>query len=121
MSTHLDIETLERALHDELETDPRASVERHLATCADCADRLAEARRDEQRLLGLLETIDHDRRRSTGARSRASPSRRNARSLIAASLAFLVIAAGIMYAIPGSPLKSFVESVSVTHPSRSRP
>ena len=31
--------------------------------------------------------------------------------MIAASLAFLVIAAGIMYAIPGSPLKSFVESV----------
>ena len=60
VSTHLDVETLERALDDELETDPRASVERHLATCADCADRLAEARRDEQRLLGLLETIDHD-------------------------------------------------------------
>ena len=112
MSTHLDVETLERALHGELEPGPLATVERHLALCEDCAGRLAEARRDEQGLLSLLETIDHDPPAiDWGAVTREARPGAPPRSLIAASLAFLVVAGGILYAIPGSPLRTFVGSV----------
>ena len=122
MSTHLDVETLERALHGELDPGPQTTVERHLAMCDVCAGRLAEARRDERDLLGLLETIDHEppaidwRAVTHEARPGAT-----ARSLIAASLAFLVVVAGILYAMPGSPLRTFVASVSRDAPEPAAP
>jgi hypothetical protein len=109
---HLDIETLERALHDELDPEPGEAVERHLASCPTCADRLTEARRDERRLFGLLEELDHEPPAiNWGAVTRESRSGGSARSLIAASVAFLLVASGILFAIPGSPLRKFLESV----------
>jgi hypothetical protein len=112
VSVHLDVETLERAIHGELEAGHRTAVERHLAACPDCAGRLAVARGEEERLLGLLESLDHeppalDWRAVTREVRAGGP----LRSLLAAGFAFLVVAAGILYAIPGSPMRSFVASI----------
>jgi anti-sigma factor RsiW len=109
---HLDVETLERAIHGEFEPGHRAAVERHLAACADCAARLGDARREEERILGLLEALDHEPPAlDWSAVTRESRAGGPWRSLLAASLAFLVVAAGILYAIPGSSVRSFVASV----------
>jgi hypothetical protein len=109
---HLDVETLERALHDELDSAARATVTDHLASCLACAERLAEAGRDEHRLFDLLEELDQEPLAiDWGAVTRESRSGGSARSLIAASVAFLLVATGILYAIPGSPLRAWFDAV----------
>lgn len=107
---HLSEETLERTLHDELDPAIRDDVRRHLSSCLDCAARLTAARRTEARVFELLEELDHEppaRGRAETAPIRAADS---GRSLLAASLAFLVIAAGILYAIPGSPVRAWMDA-----------
>lgn len=111
---HLDESTLERTLHDELTGADRAAVENHLAACPECAERLARAEEDEQRLFGLFETLDHEPPPLDWAvvvapapRSVARPSHR---PLLAASLAFLVVAGAILAAIPGSPVREWLAS-----------
>lgn len=109
---HLDTEILERALHGELDPAARATVAEHLASCAACADRLAEAGREERGLFGLLEGLDHEPPPiDWGAVTRESRSGGSARSLIAASVAFLLVATGILYALPGSPLRAWFDTV----------
>lgn len=109
---HLDTETLERALHGELDPAARATVADHLASCAACADRLAEAGPEERGLFRLLEELDHEPPAiDWGAVTRESRSGGSARSLIAASVAFLLVATGILYALPGSPLRGWVDTV----------
>lgn len=108
---HLDEETLERALHHELDSRSRNRVERHLAACPECAERLAEARRSERLLHGLLEEVDREpppldwdvvTRGARGGETR--------RSLLAAGLAFLLLTAGLLYAIPGSPVRGWIHA-----------
>jgi hypothetical protein len=111
---HLDESTLERVLHDELVGSDRAVVESHLAACPECAGRLARAEQEERRLFGLLETLDHEPTPLDWAavvapapRSVARPSHR---PLLAASVAFLVLAGAILAAIPGSPVRAWLDS-----------
>lgn len=108
---HLDTETLERLLHDEL--DPRRQTEsrRHLDACPDCRERLADAGRREARIFGLFEELD---REPTAARlalpdSCPEPARKEpAWYRIAASIALVIAAAGLLYALPGSPLREWI-------------
>jgi len=109
---HLDEETLERVLHGELMPGARATVERHLASCRECGDRLADAARAESRVFGLLEELDHEAPPlDWEAVTRAAPRGRTARELIAASLAFLLVAGGLLHAVPGSPLRGWIDAV----------
>lgn len=111
-SVHLDVETLERSLHDELEPGREVSIRDHLASCSDCARRLAEAQSQERRLFALLNELDHDPPLSGPGAILENVHRRTARpSLIAACLALLVAGAGIVYAIPGSPVREWVRGI----------
>lgn len=107
---HLDDESLERLLHGELDPDREASVRSHLATCPLCEARLKESRALESRLFGLLGKLDHDAPEIDWDAVRHAPtSRRNAGSRIAASIAFLLLAGGILYALPESPVRGWID------------
>lgn len=119
-SMHLDVETLERVLHDELEPGREASIGEHLASCMDCARRLAEGRSEERCLFELLSELDHDPPATEPAAILEAARRSTARPwLIAASLALFVAGAGIVYAIPGSPVREWIQGVLGSDPSES--
>ncbi|MGH7567247.1 MAG: anti-sigma factor family protein [Gemmatimonadota bacterium] len=111
---HLDAETLERVLHGELDSRRDASVRSHLASCRACEARLAESRLQETRLFGLLEDLDHE---PPGVDwdavvPVANPGRK-AGSLIAASIALVLAAGGILYALPESPLRGWINGLLI--------
>lgn len=111
---HLDTETLERLLHDELDPREGAEARRHLDACPECRERLADAGRREARIFGLLEALDHEPpvarpawRASTPA-ERATMRDRPAWQRIAASVVLVIAAGGVLYALPGSPLRDWI-------------
>lgn len=111
---HLDTETLERLLHDELDPRREAESRGHLDTCPDCRERLADAGRREARIFGLFEELDHEPTAAhlalpEGHRAAREPARnRPAWYRIAASIAFVIAAGGVLYALPGSPLREWI-------------
>jgi anti-sigma factor RsiW len=114
---HLDEERLQRMLHDELSPTAREVAVVHLESCDGCRARLDHATRLESRIFGALETIDtppplrlltvHPQARRRGPWYRR---------LIAVSVLGI---AGIAYAAPRSPLRSFVDRVT-RRPSATR-
>lgn len=110
--THLDEETLQRVLDRELDPSAAADADAHLAACETCARRLAEAEREERRVLELLGALDHEPPRvdPESIADRAAPGPRW-RPLLAATVAFLVVGA-LAWAIPGSPVPGWVRSVA---------
>lgn len=105
---HLDAETLERVLHAELEGERDAAAREHLAGCPACEAALEESRLRERRLFGLLEALDHEAPGLDWEAVEAPGSERRSGLLVAASIAF-VLAAGILYALPDSPLRSWID------------
>ena len=109
---HLDPETLERLLHDELGPGREAESRRHLDVCPDCRERLADAGRREARIFGLFEELDHE----PSAAQLALPSSERAELArtrpvwyrIAASIALVIAAGGLLYALPGSPVREWI-------------
>lgn len=106
---HLDEETLQRLLHGELAGPGESRARTHLASCRECARRLEEAAREEERIFGLLETLDHAPP-ATGPESilAGGPAPERWRSRIAAGVAFLLVVGGIAVAVPGSPVRDWV-------------
>ncbi len=107
---HLDAETLERVLHGELDAERDAAARAHLSSCPACDAALAESRRRERRVFGLLEALDHEPAGLDWKAVEAPEPPRAAGLLIAASIA-CVLAAGILYALPGSPLRSWIDGI----------
>jgi anti-sigma factor RsiW len=111
---HLDTETLERLLHDELDPRREAESRRHLDACPDCRELLADAGRREARIFGLFEELDHEPSAAQlalpgGLRAEREPARkRPAWYRIAASIALVIAAGGLLYALPGSPLREWI-------------
>jgi hypothetical protein len=106
---HLDDEQVQRALHGELGS-AKALIGEHLSTCAECRSRLTEAERDEQWVLDRLQELDHAQphvglERIIAASHRPAP----AWSRVAAGIAIVLAAAGVAYAMPGSPLPRALE------------
>ncbi len=101
---HLDDEQLQRLLHGE----PGTGRE-HLAECAECRRRLEEARRDEAGIFALLDTLNHPapRHNPQAVMARAGA---GSRWLKRAAVLFITLgAAAAGYAIPGSPLRAWVD------------
>jgi putative zinc finger protein len=109
---HLDDEQLQRLMHGELAPKPEAEVRDHLARCAECRSLTREAEREEARLFGLLDTMDHSPPSVTVQSIRA---RAGGRSPVwgrwAAGLILGLVGAGAAYAAPGSPLPALVGRV----------
>lgn len=107
---HLDAETLERVLHGELDGARGAAAREHLSSCPECNAALEESRRRERRVFGLLESLDHATPDLDWQALEAPDPRRGARLLVAASIA-CVLGAGILYALPDSPLRDWIDRV----------
>jgi hypothetical protein len=108
---HLDEEQLERLLHRELAPALEAAAREHVAGCTDCHARLVAAEREWQETADLLGKLDHGVPRIPAgaviAKARGVVwGRRVAGVLIALGLA------GAAYAMPGSPLPVWVETVA---------
>lgn len=118
---HLDSETLERVLHDELDPALEAAVRRHLQDCRECAARVTEARAREAGIFALLAELDHDPRgaplrwEAQGAEARTGSAWRR----VAVAAMVVVAAGGALYAIPGSPLRQWIADVREGSPAAS--
>ena len=112
---HLDPETLERVLHGELDDARDAPARDHLTGCPACAAALEESELRERRVFGLLERLDHEVP-DLDWKAVESASRGGGGFLIAASIA-CILAAGMLYAFPDSPLRSWIERVREEAPT----
>lgn len=118
--THLGEGTLQELLDGELAPGPRAEADAHLASCAECAGLLAELRGLNARtsaLLGMVEATPPviaaqaafaKRRRGAGAMAEAR------RALPRAAVLVLAVAGAAAAAVvPGSPVREWVQRVTV--------
>jgi len=112
---HLEDEQIQRLLHRELDAYLSATVSGHLAQCERCRGRLEEARREEEWIIGLVRRLDEAvppldaAAVLTRARSRT---RAWGVGRWAAALLVLAGAAGVAYAVPGSPLPGWIRRVA---------
>ena len=109
---HLDEELIQRLLHGELVPQRESNARAHLTTCDACRARLDAAERDESQVHALLRHLDHpvphvDPRALALRAERRAPGW----GRWAASIALAVGLGGAAYAIPGSPLPGWIDSV----------
>ncbi|MGH7672815.1 MAG: zf-HC2 domain-containing protein, partial [Gemmatimonadales bacterium] len=99
---HLDDEQVQRLLHRELAPPVETSVRAHLAQCASCRGRVAEAEREETEVYALLRHVDDP---PPPVDARAVVARARARGLgrlrWAAGVLLALGLAGAAYAAPG--------------------
>jgi anti-sigma factor RsiW len=109
---HLDEEQVQRLLHGQLAAGTESSARDHIATCAECRSRLAEAEREEEWVFERLRRLDHsqpkvDVESIMMPRGRPVP----AWGRLAAGIFLALAATGVAYAAPGSPLPRLIEQV----------
>src|SRR6267143_4782832 len=110
---HIDDERIQRLLHGELSGSDELTIRGHLAECADCRSRLAQAQRDEAEVDALLREIDHPVPTVTAAELANAAQRRATPWLRwAAMIALALGVASAAYAIPGSPLRRWVNNLT---------
>ncbi len=124
--SHLDEATLV-ALRDGEAHDGRSVAERHLESCPECREALAAAHARRDLIAGALASLDEPfdpaaARRIVRARARAAgaESPRFAQRVLrrAAAVTLLLAAAGGAYAMPGSPVRSWLSGSGDTRPTR---
>ena len=110
---HLEEGQLEALLDGELVEAEALAARQHVAECAECRSALDGLQQDEKWLHGVLGALDHPLPHRTAREiiARATP-QRSASWRWAAGMALLVVAAGTAYAIPGSPLRPWVDRVT---------
>lgn len=124
---HLSDRELELVCDGETLGDGEDFAHRHLASCAACARALDDLRWEDASHAHELTLLDHAVPRvsveALMARARTRPRRRT--GLLAASVGFLVIAGTAAAALPGSPVRAYVErflasdrAPSMTPPTR---
>ncbi len=116
---HLDDGTLQGYMDGELATPTVNGVERHLQDCGECREALAELAKVGHAVSGALRTLDPQvdleaarwshRVRRADRRRGGSPQRS---WLAAAAVAVLFLSAGVASALPGSPVRGWLESRS---------
>jgi hypothetical protein len=114
---HLDDGLLEALLDGELRGPAVAEARRHVDACSQCRGELEHLRRDGALLDDALRSLDHPAPRiplagiATRARQRRRPRR------WAAAIALLLVTAGTAYALPGSPVRRWIDQL-VGRPAR---
>jgi len=111
---HLDAELIQRTLHDELDPARKAALSTHLAECAACRQALEEAEREEAWVLERLLQADDPPPLMVTARGVIGRARREAVAWRrkAAGVALALAASGaVAYAVPGSPVRAWVDRV----------
>ncbi|HSE45139.1 MAG TPA: hypothetical protein VLA89_07400, partial [Gemmatimonadales bacterium] len=110
---HLDVEQVERLLDGEMPTTADRLARVHVAECAECRERVALAKREAAEIRSLLTRVDHEppkvdaRRVAAQARVRGGGWQR-----WAAGILLVIGSAGILYAAPGSPLRSWLAAAA---------
>jgi len=108
---HLDLETIERWRHGEIEAGDRRAVQAHLEECAACRLRVEEAQREEELVSSLLREVDTDPPRVGAAVVIARGGRQGSRRRWRWGFGLLLgVGLGAAYAMPGSPLRDWVEA-----------
>ena len=124
---HLSDRELELVCDGETLADGEDFAHRHLASCAACARALDDLKWEDASHAHELTLLDHAVPRASlealMARARTRPRRRT--GLLAASVGFLVVAGTAAAALPGSPVRAYVErflasdrAPSMTPPTR---
>lgn len=107
---HLDDEQVHRFLDAELDPTALTAARAHLVQCPECRGRVERARREEADLDALLEQVDHP---APTVSVEVVVARAVARETGWLRRAAVVIAtlglAGVAYAIPGSPVRAWVD------------
>lgn len=105
---HLDDEQVQRLLHGELGS-ATSTVSEHLAACAVCEQRVADAAHEERRTLGLLGQLDHAAPAvAVETIAQRAGAGRFAWGRWAAGILLVLGAAGAAYAMPGSPVRDWI-------------
>ena len=108
---HLDDERLERLLHGELAEDDSAAARSHLLACAECRARFAAAERDEREVFDLIGAVDHPVPTvAVGTILERAGARRRTWHRWAAAAVLVLALGGAAYALPGSPLRRWVDA-----------
>jgi len=106
---HADEGLLQALLDGEVDQAAAAEVRRHIDECTQCRGLLEELRNDDRWLAGVLQSIDHPVPR-VPLETIATRARRSRRSLRwAAAIGLLLLAAGTAYALPGSPVRRWID------------
>lgn len=110
---HIDDEQVQRLLHGELGPRTEAAVREHVAGCGGCRDRVALAAGDEEQVQALFRLVDHAPPLVTVEMIAARARGRGAGwGRWAAGVVLALGVAGAAYALPGSPLRAWVEAVA---------
>ena len=110
---HLDDEQIQRLLHGELRPGEETSARRHLAECGACEGRVVEAQREDAEVYALLRHVDHGVPKLDVGTVAAAARRRPAHVIRWAATIILAFGvAGVAYAIPGSPLRKWVTTLT---------
>lgn len=106
---HLNVEHIQRALHDEPLPD---ELGMHVATCEACRARVEEAREDEARIFAMLGALDQPVRVPTLQSVQLKVARRRWGGPLrwAAALVLFAALSGGAYALPGSPVRRWVDA-----------
>lgn len=117
---HLDEERVQRVLHGELSPAVERAARAHLSGCAECRRSLAEAEREDREVNALLQMIDEPvpavRAEAVALRAElmTAASRTQHPTWLRRAAAVVLVAgiAGAAYAVPGSPLRKWVHSIT---------
>ncbi len=108
---HLNEERIQRLLDEELSPPEESSVRAHLDECEECRARVASAEHDAREIHALLRALDH-RLPPVDAEMVAERARRGRETGEALRRAALILVGigivGAAYAVPGSPLRAWV-------------
>ena len=109
---HIDAETVQRIIDDELDAGVRPDIRRHVDSCAECRSLVETARREQAEIFALLGKVDHDRK-APSPRDLMIPAVRPGTRWIgkAAAVLLAVSVAGAAYAAPGSPLRPLIDGI----------
>jgi hypothetical protein len=112
---HLNEEQIQRLLHGELPGSDEPLVRGHLGVCSECRSKLEEAEREETWVSQRLRRLDHRQPQVSVENVLAHRAWLPRWGRWAASIILALAAAGVAYAVPGSPLPRLLSRI--IHPT----